>query len=536
MKLKIAILFILLFFFTVFEADATQLPKELKDFLISQNKVPTVRFDGIVVYNDNVMYIPIIPAHPKKLDSVKISKTYPTNQTMTQFPDIVVFDNNYSLLKVIRTDKDTLTVKYIPDLPDEVTTGLLPQDIMVPRGLVFPENLSCILGDVHVPLIGSAKSSSFFSRKAAPLPSGKRVAETTKTPLPIQLRNKLFFVNNFQNEFLQIFSPSVTEPLYSLKTSGVMKDIKPVLDGKFILAASAKKKNIDVIDINNEYIAKSIDLTALPTEIAVDDNNKKAYVASSKDESLTVIDLNSMTVKEKIQLAGSPQRLSVSNDGSKIAYLDMRTSGIYVLDLNDDYSNKLISTYPNSSKLILSNNVIYVIARTEPKLRVIYFDLLQDNKITKPKKKSEQEKEQRIREKREAVGVADNLFSVDEDDLEVDELIQNTKMYSTSIKDIPVGQKPVDMYLKNGKVFVLCAGDNSVYTYDVATNDVTASTLGVGGFSKSFTPIPDSNYAVITNMGDLKYVVYDMERQSTVQVQPISEYINMVNILEKSNE
>ena len=396
MKLKSFICVGLMLLVGSLSAEATQLPKELKSYLVMQKKVPSIRFDGVVVYNDNVMYIPVFPAYPDTVETLKITKTYPENQTMDKFPDMVLFNNNMGLLKLIRTDKDTLTVRDISDMPVEIKTGLLPQDIMVPKGLVLPESLAGLLGDVQIPLIGSAKTPTFVSKKrSAPLPTGKRVSDAKKESVPASLKSKLFFVNNFQTEYLQVFSPSVSEPLYSLKTSDVMKDIEPVSNGKFLLAASANKKNIDVIDVDNEYVAKTIDLTALPTEIAVDEVNQKAYVASIKDESLSIIDLKDMTFKEKIQLVGAPQRLSLSDDGKKIAYEDMKTSAIYVLDLDMDYENKLITTYPNTSKLILKDNVIYAIARTQPKLRIISFDLLQDNKVAKTKKQILKEEEQK---------------------------------------------------------------------------------------------------------------------------------------------
>ena len=547
MKIKLSILALIVAFIFAVPVEATQLPKEMKEYLLSQKKVPTIRFDSIIVYSNDVMYLPVLPAYPEKVDKVKIVKTYPNNQSMDSLPDVVVFNNNYSLLKIIRKDANTLTVRNIPELPTEVKTGTIPQDIMVPRGLVLPENLAGILGDVQIPLVGSAKTATFVStRKTAPLPSGKRVVDNKKYNVPSSLKNKLFFVNNFQTEFLQVFSSTVTEPLYSLKTSGVMKDVKPVLNGKFLLAATKDKKNIDVIDITNEYVAKHIDLTALPSEIAVDDARGKAYVASVSDESLFVIDLATMTMKEKIQLIGAPQRLSISDDGKKIAYLDLKTSNIYVLDLENDYANKLITNYPNTTKLILENNILYLISRTTPKLRIVTFDLLQDNEKTKIKKDKKKEKQKKEEDKAADAEIAtndiysmiefdDSLTEDEKEELVGDQLLQSAKTYSTSIKDINIGKKPVDMYEKNGNIYVLCAGDNTVYRYNIASGDLKSDKLPVDGFSKAFSPVPNSNLAVITNMADLKYVVYDMDKEKSVQTLPISEYINTIIILERKD-
>ena len=541
MKIKSLILSLLVLLTGTLSVEASQLPKELRDYLVSQKKVPSIRFDAVVVYNDDVMYLPVYPSYPVDVDKIQISKTIPENQSMDKLPDVVVFNNNMGLLKVTKAGENSFSIKDIESLPTEIKTGLLPQDLMVPRGLVFPENLAPILGDVKIPTKGSAKAASFVTRKVAPLPTGKKVVDTNKANVPLGLRDKLFFVNNFQTEYLQIFSSAVSEPLYSLKTSGVMKDVKPVMGGKFLLVATSNKKNIDVVDVQNEYVAKHIDLTSNPSEIIVDDVNKKAYVASITDESLSVIDLNTMTMKEKIQLVGAPQRLALSPDFKKLAYTDMKTSNIYILDLVNGYENKLITNFPNITKMLLKDNIMYMVSRSNPKMRVVYFDLLQDNQLAKTKKDKKKEATRKKLEKMDDESLAEDLISgysgnSDSDDENENLLEQNAKMYATSIKDVEIGKKPVDMYSTDSDIFVLCAGDNSVYRFNMISESMNSVKLPVDGFSKSFTPVPNSNLAVITNMADLKYVVYDMETDKAIQTLPINDYINTITILDRINE
>ncbi len=540
MKLRAIILSIFIMCISAMSVYASALPREIKDYLQAQKKIPSIRFDGIVIYNNDVMYLPVIPAYVEKVDTLKIVKTYPLNQSMDSLPDMVLFNNNYALLKVIKAGSNTLTVRNMPDIPSEILTGSLPQDIVVPRGLVFPENLAGILGDVQIPFVGSAKSQGFLSgRKSAPLPSGKRVNDTKKYSVPNELKNKLFFVNNFQTEYIQVFSSSVSEPLYSLKTSGVMKDIKPIKNGKFLLAATNRQKNLDVIDVDNEYVAKHIDLTAYPSEIAVDNANNLAYVASTDDESLFIIDLDTYTIKEKIQLVGAPQRLAISKDGTKIAYTDLKTSNVYVLDLKGDYENKLISNYPNATKIILTDNIVYIVARTQPKLRVIEFDLYQNNKKAKTKRDKQRDKDIKDEEKNNPENATEDIYSGFDHPENRQNQNKNDDVdlvnYSTSIKDIDVGSKPIDMAVYNGSIFVLCAGNNTVYKYTPQTAEISSVKLPVDGFSKSFSIVPDSNLALITNMSDLKYVVFDMSKEKPVQTIPISEYINMITVLERNN-
>ena len=110
MKIKIFIFTLIIFLMAAVPSYAKQLPKEIKDFLQTQKKVPTVRFDGIVVYNDNVMYIPVFPAYPEEVEKVEVVRTYPENQSIDKLPDLILFNNNFSLLKIIRTGANTHTI------------------------------------------------------------------------------------------------------------------------------------------------------------------------------------------------------------------------------------------------------------------------------------------------------------------------------------------------------------------------------------------------------------------------------------------
>ena len=120
MKIKAIIISLLILFTGAIQAYAGQLPRDMKNYLLQQKHIPSVRYDGIVVYSKDLMYLPVLPAYPQKVDNIQITRTIPANQSMDSFPDVVVFNNNYTLLKMYRTGEDSLTVKYIPELPEVV--------------------------------------------------------------------------------------------------------------------------------------------------------------------------------------------------------------------------------------------------------------------------------------------------------------------------------------------------------------------------------------------------------------------------------
>ena len=182
---------------------------------------------------------------------------------------------------------------------------------------------------------------------------------------------------------------------------------------------------------------------------------------------------------------------------------------------------------------------MYLIARTQPQMRIVNFDLNQNNKVAKSKKQLKKEAlDAQEAEKSNDTFSSDVVSDFSEMSTKTadESLLNNIVTYSTSIKDVEAGNKPIDFYKRGNTIYILCAGDNTIFTYDIATTELTGENLLADGFPKAFTPVPNSNLALITNMSELKYVVYDMDKKQPVQVLPINDYINMITILERKHE
>ena len=74
MKIKLLITILSILFLNVLSANASELPKDVKDYLFEQKVVPTVRFDSLVIYNKEIMYLPVYPAYPQEVEEVEIDK------------------------------------------------------------------------------------------------------------------------------------------------------------------------------------------------------------------------------------------------------------------------------------------------------------------------------------------------------------------------------------------------------------------------------------------------------------------------------
>ena len=131
---------------------ASQLPEELKSFVEKEFPKTNFRFDGVVILPDTTVYLPLYPSKPVDVEQLNIKRTFPENGKMAQKPDIIIFNNDIVLMKVINKSDGSRTIFVPATIPAEITTGLLPQDMLVPRGLVIPENLKGIIGNLNIKL------------------------------------------------------------------------------------------------------------------------------------------------------------------------------------------------------------------------------------------------------------------------------------------------------------------------------------------------------------------------------------------------
>lgn len=94
---------------------------------------------------DNTLYLPLFPARIVDTDKLEIKTTYPANKTLAAKPNVVIFNNDFVLLKVLTDTQGNKTVYKMANPPVELRSGLLPQDMLVPKGLIIPENLNGII-------------------------------------------------------------------------------------------------------------------------------------------------------------------------------------------------------------------------------------------------------------------------------------------------------------------------------------------------------------------------------------------------------
>ncbi len=315
---------------------AAKIPVEVRNYI--QEKVPQadIRFDGVIIFPDNTIYLPLYPSLFSDVKSLKIKESFPANQELKQKPDVVIFNNDFVLLKVLSDGEGHRTVLHMSNPPLQVRTGLLPQDMLVPSGLIVPENIKGIIGNLKIDtknedMIRVENDESYESFLADAEPDFQQ-------GLISQLKNKILFVTTNYSKNIQVVEPARAVPSYALAQKSIPVDVKAVNNGKFLLVTTYDRPFIDIISVADSRFIKQINLPSNPEEILLDEANNIAYVTSPSASTIFVIDLNAMTLSKKIRINGYCEKLLLKED--KLFYVDKLKNEVWAIELKNEYELK----------------------------------------------------------------------------------------------------------------------------------------------------------------------------------------------------
>ena len=449
---------------------AARIPKNMQSYIDNTFPKTNFRFDGVVILSDATTYIPLFPADEIEVEQVEIKRTYPENKSLKDKPEIVIFNNNFVLLKVINDPSGKKTVLAPNPAPAEIANGLLPQDMLVPRGLIIPENFKGIIGNLN---IGLADNPGL--KVSVPQPQNGK-----NTVVPVDaLKNKTFYVATGYSKNIMVMNSDNKNPAYALTQNHVPNDIKSY-NNQYLLVTSYNSNIMNVISLADEDIIKQIHFTSIPDEIIIDKNKNIAYVSSPLGESVFIVNLETMTLSKQIKINGMCEKLTLSNDGSKLFYFDKKTNEIWAIELDNNYLLKDIGTFPNVSRIAYNNGKIYITSRTKGHLAIVDY---------------------------------------------------NT---NGLIAEVSVTSKPVDLFAYGDNLFILGAYDNVVQVLNTKTDELTDSIyLNTNGFSNRIFQIENTNFAIISDSRASIYCVLDMNTKQVIKASAIEVPIRTIVITDQ---
>ncbi len=376
MKRLFALLLFLISLGITQEVFASQLPEA--EVAIVKQAFPDlkVRFDGLIELSDGTKYIPVYPLKTEFPEtSVKLTSTFPKNKSIKDKPDFFMFNTNFAFFKV-KKEKDKTTIIYNSAIPTEVKMGLLPQDLLVPRGFQIPSELRIIIGDLIIPITPSKEYKEIV------ISTGKEFKNSPRATLveqaAQQLSNKYFYATSFNKNTISILNADTGKAFKQIEFTSIPSDIKLANKGQYLLVSTLRNGNIFVIDTAKTEVLKEIKAGEKPYFIAISNTDNLAYIANRGENSISVIDLISMQPKDSIKVAGNPCYIELSSDGKKLYYLDAITGIVYYLKKEDDYfapyTSQPLFKSNNIAKIQLVGDKIYTLNRGNNELEIFYIN------------------------------------------------------------------------------------------------------------------------------------------------------------------
>ena len=464
------ILVLLLMLGTANISLAAKIPENVKSFVTNSFPQTKYRFDGLIMLPDSTVYLPLFPSNFYDDNELTIKYTIPANKKLSDKPEAVVFNNNFVLLKMIKTKDGKNTVLSINQPPYELRSGLLPQDLLVPKGFVVPENLKGITGNL---VIGTSNDLKVEIMKP------KNTTQSTAGVLVPELKNKTFYVSSPYSKNIQVLTQGKKTPDYALEQENTPISIA-AYNNEFLLVTSFDKKTLDVISLADDAVIRQIVFPTQPDEIIIDNSKKLAYVSSGEAASIFIVNLDTMTLSKQIKLNGMCEKMFLSEDGTKLLYNDKKTREIWAIELDNKYLLKDIGRFPNVSKIVYAGNKVYITSRTKNHLAIIDYDSI-------------------------------NL-----------------------ITELEVCSKPIDMLPYKDKVFLLSAGDNAIQIIDIATDKIVDQIdLQTDGFSTKIHRIDNTNSAIVTDSKSSIYSIINLDTNDIVATNPLDIPVGSITVSDK---
>lgn len=470
------LLLIGIFIMTASGVFAAKFPEEVKGYIKENVPNAEIRFDGVIIFPSNTLYLPLYPSLFSDIKKLSVKSTYPANMSLSQEPDIVIFNNDFVLMKVLTDGSGKRTVRHLSEPPVEIRTALLPQDMLVPSGLIIPENIKGIIGNLKIDTKGedvirvnNEDSFEEFLEKKEPIIHQKLISE---------LKNKTVFVTTNYSKNIQVVEPSNASPSYSLAQKSIPIDVKAVNNGKFLIVTSYDRPFIDIVSVADSRFIKQIPLSSNPEQILIDDQSGKAYITSPSASTIFVLDLATMSLCKKIKINGYCEHIILTED--KIFYADKLHNEIWAIEIKDDYRLKDIGKFPNISAMAFANNKLFIASRTKSRIAIIDYDTL---------------------------GLINEFTTVN---------------------------KPLSMLLYGDKLYVLGSQNNEIQVIDTASNDIKDTIkLETGGFSTGLSKMTGTNLAIITDLKNNYYSILDLPTGKILKTYELNIPIKDVIIADK---
>ena len=482
----VALLVVLGLSTTKLEVQATTLPAGLIDYLKVKDSKVRLRFDGLVLFSNGKSYVPVFPqGYNANLDPVAIQATIPDR---VQYPDVIHFDNDLYLLRLIPTTTGKLTLPRLSTYPLSLKTGLVPQDFIVPNNLSIPTELRAVLGSIPYAL------PKALDDNVTPLAEVREGFESKKQKK--QAPRALYLADLLQQRIMA-YSPTSGLLKWELKLDCLPSDLQLSPNGENLYVSCLTTNEALVVDTQAALVKarvntaqKPVHLQLLPFALNPVDTESTILVSADKANStLSLVDTRKNLKVAEIELPGRPSALATRLNEPVIYAAEASKAEIYEVEFQ-------------------KNRVLRVLNKTllpdlNSHISSLYFEPPQPTVTNETGK---------------ATPVVNDLGR-----LWVTSRTSNTvqviDVLSQKLTTIPVGSKPVAIQPVGKKqIAVLCADAARIELIDKEKLErLQPIALESGSFPSTFAIEPQGRFAYVSLAADERLAVVDLRKREITQ-------------------
>jgi DNA-binding beta-propeller fold protein YncE len=454
-------------------ALATELPPGVLNYLRQKDTQVKVRFDGLVLFSNGESYVPVIPQDPDlNPDSQRVIATMPEN---VKYPEIIQFDNNFFLMKLILTSSGRLTFPKMAEYPMQLREGLLPQDFVMPNNLFIPVELKIILGSLpYNPTYVPAKDPLIVPLSVTLARQGGQAAQFTVT-------NRLTYVFDLNDQKVLSIEPLTGTVTGEVPLGSVPAGMKLSPDGSLLFIPCLSTNELVVVDTGSNLVKTRVPVGQRPDSVLYAPDLEAVIVSNRYSSFLSVVDVSNLQGGANITLPGNGGPMAMIPGESMLLVADSGKSQLYLVNLKNRTVEKTIPALPDISAIKALKNSdggleIWVASRSNEQVSVI-------------------------------------------------------DLKGTVLKTLTVGKKPVDMVVYDNQLFVLSAGNARFDVIDLGSRQLKPEIpLLADSFPSGVVAVPSEQRAYITTAGSTDFIVFNLALGQVEKTVPVEFRAGMIAI------
>jgi YVTN family beta-propeller protein len=110
---------------------------------------------------------------------------------------------------------------------------------------------------------------------------------------------------------IEVLDATSGQKTTSIPTGGSPPDIRPTVDGTYVLTVSQTVGELEIVDPKTSSVIAHLPTGKMPHWIGLSSDGAFAYVTNEGDDTLVVVDLAAHTVEKTIAVGNAPRKIAI---------------------------------------------------------------------------------------------------------------------------------------------------------------------------------------------------------------------------------